>query len=106
MSQHFAGKAGNRIGPGISNFALSAAPVADDAKNLSAFVGGWKNWTRHEIRRSEQADFSWQREFFDHLLRSGESYAAKWDYVRNNPVRQRLVSTPDEWPYQGEIHTL
>jgi hypothetical protein len=24
----------------------------------------------------------WQREFFDHLLRSGESYSEKWNYVR------------------------
>jgi putative transposase len=29
----------------------------------------------------------WQREYFDHLLRSDESYAQKWDYVRDNPVR-------------------
>jgi REP element-mobilizing transposase RayT len=29
----------------------------------------------------------WQRGFFDHLLRSDESYAEKWNYVRENPVR-------------------
>jgi hypothetical protein len=29
----------------------------------------------------------WQREFFDHLLRSEESYDQKWNYVRENPVR-------------------
>jgi putative transposase len=29
--------------------------------------------------------------FFDHLLRSEESYAQKWEYVRENPVRAGLV---------------
>ena len=25
---------------------------------------------------------TWQAEFFDHILRSGESYSQKWDYVK------------------------
>ena len=45
----------------------------------------------------------WQRGFFDHLLRSDESYAQKWNYVRENPVRAGLVKKPDDWPYSGEI---
>jgi putative transposase len=45
----------------------------------------------------------WQRGFFDHLLRSDESYAQKWNYVRENPVRAGLVSKAGDWPYSGEI---
>jgi putative transposase len=45
----------------------------------------------------------WQPGFFDHLLRSDESYARKWDYVRMNPVRKNLVVLSEEWPYQGEV---
>ena len=45
----------------------------------------------------------WQRGFFDHLLRSDESYTEKWNYVRDNPVRAGLVANGDEWPYAGEI---
>jgi REP element-mobilizing transposase RayT len=45
----------------------------------------------------------WQRGFFDHIIRNSESYAEKWDYVRQNPVRARLVSRADDWPFQGEI---
>jgi len=40
----------------------------------------------------------WQRGFFDHLLRSEESYSEKWNYVRNNPVRAGLVASGDDWP--------
>jgi REP element-mobilizing transposase RayT len=45
----------------------------------------------------------WQEGFFDHLMRSAESYDQKWEYVLANPVRAGLAATPDEWPFQGEI---
>ena len=48
----------------------------------------------------------WQEGFFDHLLRSVESYSLKWDYVRMNPVRAGLSETPEAWPYQGEVMSL
>jgi REP-associated tyrosine transposase len=48
----------------------------------------------------------WQKGFFDHVLRSAESYAEKWEYVRLNPVRAGLVERPEDWPYQGEIQRL
>ena len=48
----------------------------------------------------------WQPGFFDHILRSDESYAQKWDYVRENPVRANLVTTSDAWPFQGEITVI
>ena len=48
----------------------------------------------------------WQPGFFDHLLRSSESYAGKWAYVGQNPVRAGLVSKAADWPYQGEVTPL
>ena len=45
----------------------------------------------------------WQRDFFDHVLRSDASYGQKWNYVRENPVRPGLVAKADEWLYSGEI---
>ena len=45
----------------------------------------------------------WQPGFHDHLLRHEESYAQKWEYVRQNPVRAGLALEPEAWPYQGEI---
>jgi len=48
----------------------------------------------------------WQPGAFDHLLRHNESYAQKWDYVRENPVRAKLVARAEDWPYQGEITAI
>jgi REP element-mobilizing transposase RayT len=45
----------------------------------------------------------WQKGFFDHLIRHSESYAEKWEYVYQNPVRAGLVEDAEEWPWQGEI---
>ena len=80
-----------------------------DARPLSIFVGSWKQWTSKAITRNAALALTppiWQEEFFDHALRSSESYSEKWNYVRENPVRADLVASPDEWPWQGEIEEL
>lgn len=55
-----------------------------------------------QIQTSRSAPI-WQRGFFDHVLRSDESYAQKWNYVRQNPVRPGLVKNADDWPFSGEL---
>ena len=85
-----------------------------DAKTLSEFMRNWKSWTGKRINRLIQpgsptpatTNVIWQSEFFDRVLRSGESYSEKWKYVRENPVRAGLVSSADEWKFAGEIETL
>ena len=39
-------------------------------------------------------------------LRGHESYAEKWAYVLQNPVRAGLVKNAGDWPYAGEITEL
>jgi hypothetical protein len=71
------------------------------------FLGKWKEWTaKYAHRRLQIASNLWQAEFFDHVLRSGESYEEKWEHVRQNPVGADLVLCAEDWPYQGEIHDL
>ena len=48
----------------------------------------------------------WQRKGWDSRLRRSESYAEKWAYVRENPVRRGLVNRPEDWPYQGRLNVL
>jgi len=77
------------------------------AKPLSHFIGKWKEWTAKYLnRRHGIAMPLWQAGFFDHVLRSEESYSEKWEYVRQNPVRAGLVQNKAEWPYAGTIHRL
>ncbi len=69
------------------------------------------NWVRYWKSQVAKAvgcgaETLWQKNFWDTQLRRHESYSAKWDYVRNNPVRHGLVSHAEEWPYQGELNPL
>ena len=83
------------------------APEGNGALPLSRFVGGLKQWTsKRLLSESEQPGPVWQAEFFDHVLRSGESYNGKWAYMLENPVRAGLVVRAPDWPYAGEISPL
>jgi REP element-mobilizing transposase RayT len=77
-----------------------------DAINLSNWVKSLKNSLSKSLRRAEIPSPHWQKSFFDHVLRSAESYDEKWEYVRQNPVRAGLVERVEDWKFQGEIHPL
>jgi REP element-mobilizing transposase RayT len=77
---------------------------ADSPKPLHAVVGKWKEWTAKRLSREAACVAPvWQREFFDHLLRSDESRSEKWTYMRENPVRAGLASKADDWPFAGWV---
>ena len=67
------------------------------------WVGGLKRSMGKLIRAGQPHEDLWQPGCFDRLVRHGESYEAKWAYVRENPVRAGLVRSADDWPFQGEI---
>jgi putative transposase len=70
---------------------------------LGRWVGTLKQFLAKRIVSRQSTEPVWQRGFFDHVLRSDESYSQKWSYVRMNPVRAAFVNKPEEWPYAGEI---
>ena len=80
--------------------------VSVDEISLSNWIKSLKNTLSKTLRSLGCDAPHWQKGFFDHLLRSGESYSQKWDYVRENPVRAGLVAIPEDWPFAGEIQDL
>ena len=74
--------------------------------SISEWVKGLKRALVEELKRTGARAPYWQKGFFDHVLKSEESYGQKWSYVRDNPVRAGLVPRAEDWPYQGEIHRL
>jgi putative transposase len=79
--------------------------LADDTR-LSVWMQSLKSVLGKTLLGHGHAKPHWQEGFFDHLLRHDESYAAKWEYVRQNPVRKGLCARPEDWPYQGEVFPL
>lgn len=83
-----------------------AAPRAE-AKSLSSFMRDWKKWTTHRLHADGiKSPLVWQSGFFNHVLRSADSYAEKRTYVYENPVRAGLVVSAALWPYSGECERL
>jgi len=61
----------------------------------------------HPPLKGNPATFRWQEgKPWDTRLRRSESYAEKWQYVRENPLRKGLVKCPEDWPYQGMLNVL
>lgn len=76
-----------------------------EACKLSLFMQQWKQWTSKRIKQKlDLEEPVWQQEFFDHVLRSHESYSEKWNYFEQNPVRAGLVEKAEDWPHAGSIH--
>lgn len=82
------------------------AGFADGSPKLSDWVSALKRTLSAALPYAQFPAPHWQKGFFDHVLPSNESYAAKWEYVRLNPVLAGLVMRAEDWPYQGEIHVL
>ena len=84
---------------------LFCAPARHPSTPLKQWMSFWRaEATRYWPWPGEKP--VWQNDFFDRQIRSGESYAEKWQYVRENPVRAGLVSNADEWLWQGEMNPL
>jgi putative transposase len=77
-----------------------------DDFDLGRWIGRLKQFLAKSVVHKKTSESPWQRGFFDHVLRSEESYGQKWNYVRDNPVRAELVEKTDDWPYAGEVVTI
>ena len=62
-------------------------------RDFTKVVANWKEMT------TKKAPIRWQRDFFDHRLRSNESFQEKTDYIRQNPVRKGLVTKQEDWKF-------
>jgi putative transposase len=107
----FAGQASDR-GAWVGRYVLMPdhlhlfVVIQDERLRLSAWIGSLKKSVSKTLRARGEGAPHWQKGFVDHVMRGGESYSQKWDYVRANPVWARLVARPEEWPYAGEVHEV
>ena len=84
---------------------LFGAPARIDGVPVQKWTGFWKSRSATHWPQLDERPV-WLVNSWDTQLRRGENYDAKWDYVRNNGVRHRLVKHADDWPWQGELNIL
>jgi putative transposase len=62
-------------------------------KPMTKVITDLKSW----LAKTQQ--IRWQRDFFDHRLRTWESADEKRSYILANPVRAKLIEEGQIWPY-------
>lgn len=83
------------------------ARATPNAKPLSQWVQTWKSLSSRRLLKTQPGSARfWQPDYFDHFMRSAESFAEKRCYVAMNPVRKNLCATPDDWPWKGTLTDL
>jgi putative transposase len=53
--------------------------------------------------RGEHGPF-WQPRYFDFILRRAGDFWDKLQYIHQNPVEAKLVTSPEEWPWSSAAH--
>lgn len=52
------------------------------APTMSTVIGHMKRWVSMQIGHS-----IWQKSFYDHVIRTQQSYDKIWEYIENNPIK-------------------
>lgn len=103
------------LGEGLQRFACSAPVYCFMPDHLHVIVQGeadtsdargamaaFKQKTGFWLRR-HRPDVDWQKDFWDHILRSDEDLGAQVRYIADNPVRRGLVADWRDYPFTGSI---
>ena len=68
----------------------------------SSILHSWKSFIAHQANKLLRRSGSlWERESFDHLIRSVEHFDAFIRYVEDNPVKAGLCRIPENWPWSS-----
>jgi len=75
---------------------LQLSPIGD---NLIDQITRWKSYTTNLLQKSGLKGACWQRNFYDHALRSDEDIIRTAEYIVNNQVRSKLVANWTDYPF-------
>jgi len=60
---------------------------------------------RREIYYQKEGDATfWQKRYYDHNVRSYESFVEKLRYIHRNPVKRGLVEKAEDWRWSSFRH--
>jgi putative transposase len=65
----------------------------DQGLGMGKVIKSWKRYTARAFA------IDWQRDYFDHRIRSENDMTDKWNYIRENPVRAGHVNSYEKWSH-------
>ena len=70
---------------------------------LSRITKSIKGYTARESNKllGRTGEKFWQDESFDHSVRNEDEFYRIKRYIERNPVKARLVETPEDWPWSS-----
>lgn len=72
----------------------------DTSPSLSKVLHSIKSFSANEVNKLLKRKGSlWQDESFDHIIRNGEEWAEKIEYIRQNAVKKGLVERPEAYKW-------
>ena len=74
----------------------------DDEADLLKAVSFFKQKTGFWMSKNK-VKARWQKDFFDHIIKKGESLTTNIKYILDNPVRKGIVTEWQEYPFKGSI---
>jgi putative transposase len=71
--------------------------------HLAEVLHSVKSFSAHQVlkQRGKTGKF-WQDERYDRMVRDEAEFLEKWNYLRNNPVKQGLAESPEDYPWLYE----
>jgi REP element-mobilizing transposase RayT len=70
-------------------------------EDVTSFVRVYKGKTTRAYWEMGGRGKLWQRGFYDHILRNGESMRAIAKYILENPVRKGISKSIIDYPFSG-----
>lgn len=81
--------------------------------SAAEIVGSWKKFTARRIHNGRQnlgrasVRSIWQREYWDRVIRDERHYCRTIEYIHLNPVKARLATKAEDWPWSSAaLHLL
>ncbi len=75
-------------------------------RDLKFTIERWMGFWKDRFAKARLGYGTFQAGGFHHRLRDDDNYARKWQYARENPVRQGLVPQASDWSFWGRVHEI
>ena len=71
--------------------------------DLAEIIHSVKSFSAQKISQHRRVKGNiWQDERYDRIVRDEAEFLEKWQYIRNNPLKEGLVSQPEDYPWLYE----